>query len=50
MFEEVAPVVTWIFSETSKLVSFVWGTGWIGVILICLPLAKRVVDIFKKLF
>ena len=50
MFEDVKPVVVWIFSELSALASFVWNNGcWVGVCVIGLPLIAKVVNIFKKL-
>jgi len=49
MFNDLLPVVEWLFSEISRLFSFVWSCGWIGVIVICLPLARKVVDIFRKI-
>ena len=50
MFSDLELVVQWLFSEVRKFASFVWSLGWPGVIVICLPLAKRVVGIFKKIF
>lgn len=50
MFDELIPVVNWIFSEATKLARIVWASGWVGVCIIALPLARKVVNIFKSLF
>lgn len=50
MFDDLMPVVTWIFEETRKLADFVWKSGWVGVAVICIPLARKVVNIFKSIF
>ena len=50
MFDSLTPIVQWIFSEASKLAAIVWASGWVGVCVISIPLARRIVDIFKKLF
>lgn len=51
MFSDLAPVVTYIFTETLNLARLVWTSGrWLGVGLICIPLVARVIHIFKKIF
>ena len=50
MFEDVKPVVAWIFTELSSLATFVWKNGgWVGLCVIGLPLIAKVVNIFKKM-
>ncbi|WP_204248516.1 hypothetical protein [Lachnoclostridium sp. An14] len=50
MFDDLVPVVNWIFSELSAFVSWLWSsTSWVGVTIIGLLLFRKVVDIFKKL-
>lgn len=51
MFSSLHPIVDWIFSELSKFVSFLWSDcKWVGVCVVGLPLLRKVVDIFRKLF
>lgn len=50
MFSSIEPVVSWIFSEVSDLSAIVWASGWVGVCIIGLPLARKVIDIFRKIF
>lgn len=51
MFSEVQIVVDWLFTNISSLASFLWNRcGWAGVCVIGLPLLRKVVDIFRKLF
>ncbi len=50
MFSDLVPIVDFLFDNLMNLFDMVWSAGWIGVIVICLPLARRVIDILKKLF
>lgn len=50
MFDSVAPIVGWIFDETRKLAVFVYSCGWVGALVICLPIIRRMINIFKSLF
>ena len=49
-FSEVKVVVDWIFSELSAFASFLWtSAAWCGVLLIALPLLRKVINIFRRL-
>lgn len=50
MFDDLIPVVNWIFEEATSLARIVWSSGWIGVCVIAIPLARKVVNIFKSIF
>lgn len=51
MFDTVKPVVDWLFSNVSDLAAFLWGScGWVGACVVGLPLLRKVVDIFRKIF
>lgn len=50
MFDDLYPIVEWLFDQFVFSSSKLWGLGWIGVSLICLPLIAKVYGIFKKLF
>lgn len=50
MFDEPIIVVHWLFDEVTTLARFVWSSGWVGKCVICIPLAREVVYIFKKIF
>ena len=40
----------WLFDNVSTLARFVWSSGWVGVCVIAIPLARKVVNIFKQIF
>ena len=49
-FSEVKVVVDWIFSELGKFVDWLWtSAAWCGMLLIALPLLRKIIDIFKRL-
>lgn len=50
MFNDLVPIVNWVFDEAAALARFVWSSGWAGVCVIAIPLARKVVNIFKSLF
>lgn len=51
MFDSLLPVVTWLFGEVADLARFVWTScSWVGVCVICIPLVRKVVNIFRSLF
>lgn len=50
MFSDLYPIVDWMFSQFVISSRELWGLGWIGIAVICLPLLGKVVGIFKKLF
>lgn len=51
MFDDVLPIVNWLFSEVKSLATFVWSGGkWVGALVICLPIIRRLINIFSKLF
>lgn len=50
MFNDLVPIVNWVFDEATALARFVWSSGWVGVCIIAIPLARKVVNIFKSLF
>lgn len=50
MFDALLPIVNWIFDEVTKLAAFIWASGWVGICVIAIPLARKVVNIFKSLF
>lgn len=51
MFDDLVPVVNWIFTELSNFTSWLYSsTSWVGITIIGLLLFRKVVDIFRKLF
>jgi len=50
VFSEVNVVVDWIFAQLSVFVRFLWNDcAWVGVLVISLPLIRRVINIFKQI-
>lgn len=50
MFDDLIPVVDWIFSQLGIFTSWLWSsTSWVGVTIIGLLLFRKVIDIFKRL-
>lgn len=50
MFSDVKMVVDWIFEELSVFAYFLWNNcAWVGVLVIALPLIRRVIDIFRRI-
>ena len=46
----VMTVVNWMFDELSLLFDILWRHSyWVGMLVIGLPLLKKVVDIFRKI-
>lgn len=50
MFSSLSPIINWLFDNVSTLARFVWSSGWVGVCVIAIPLARKVVYIFKQIF
>ena len=50
MFSSLSPIINWLFDNVSTLARFVWSSGWVGVCVIAIPLARKVVNIFKQIF
>lgn len=50
MFSDVNTVVDWAFSQLSIFVNFLWNDcAWVGVLVISLPLIRRVINIFRRI-
>ncbi len=50
-FYELYDIINWLFDEIYKLFTFLWGHSyWVGIAVIGLPLLRKVVDIFRRLF
>ena len=49
MFSDVSLISSWLFSEVSGLAQIVYDSGWVGVCIIGIGLARAVVYIFRKL-
>lgn len=50
VFSEVNVVVDWIFTQLTVFARFLWNDcAWVGVLLIVLPLVRRVINIFKQI-
>jgi len=50
MFDDLYPIVDWLFDQFVIASAEIWGLGWIGVSVICMPLIVLVFAIFKKIF
>lgn len=50
MFSSLSPIINWLFDNVNTLARFVWSSGWVGVCVIAIPLARKVVNIFKQIF
>lgn len=50
LFDGPKLVVDWLFTEVLNFANILWSQfAWIGVLLITLPLLRRIVDIFRRL-
>ncbi|WP_195840494.1 hypothetical protein [Clostridium porci] len=50
-FYELYDIINWLFDEIYKLFTFLWEHSyWVGIAVIGLPLLRKVVDIFRRLF
>ncbi len=50
MFDEIIPVVGFLFTQIGAIFVMMWNSGWMGVSLLCIPLVLWVVDIFFNIF
>lgn len=50
MFADLMVIVDFLFGQAAAIFDMQWNAGWLGVILICVPLALWVVDIFNNIY
>ena len=50
MFSDLTPILDWLFENVTSLARIVWASGWVGVCVIGITLARKVVNIFKSIF